>query len=218
MRYRAWGARMSQATWDFVEVTGYFASLLVLSTFSMRTMIPLRCSAIASNLAFLSYSYLAHLSPVFVLHLVLLPLNVWRLLQITRLLRQVRAQSADAFSIEPLLPLMTRQEFRASEVLFHQGDRADRMYYVLSGDISFPELSRNAGPGRLFGEIGVFSPGQTRSASAVAHSDSVVLSLSDRQVQELYFQNPGFGLALMRLVIEHFAQRTPPSQADPQHS
>lgn len=106
MRYRAWGARMSQATWDFVEVTGYFASLLVLSTFSMRTMIPLRCSAIASNLAFLSYSYLAHLSPVFVLHLVLLPLNVWRLLQITRLLRQVRAQSADAFSIEPLLPLM----------------------------------------------------------------------------------------------------------------
>ncbi|MBL8447727.1 MAG: cyclic nucleotide-binding domain-containing protein [Zoogloeaceae bacterium] len=205
---------MSQPTWNFVEVSGYFASLLVLSTFSMRTMIPLRCSAIASNLAFLTYSYLAHLTPVLVLHLVLLPLNVWRLLQITRLLQQVRSQTTSTFSIEPLLPLMTRQEFRASEVIFRQGDRADRLYYVLGGEISFPELFRQAGPGRLFGEIGVFSPGQARSASAIAACDSVVLSLSDRQVQELYFQNPAFGLALMRLVIEHYAQRSPASQAD----
>jgi len=62
-----------------VEVVGYLASALVLATFCMRDMVPLRCVAIASNLAFIAYGALADLGPVLVLHLLLLPVNVGRL-------------------------------------------------------------------------------------------------------------------------------------------
>ena len=62
-----------------VEVVGYLASALVLATFCMRDMVPLRCVAIASNLAFIAYGALADLGPVLVLHLLLLPVNLLRL-------------------------------------------------------------------------------------------------------------------------------------------
>jgi CRP/FNR family transcriptional regulator, cyclic AMP receptor protein len=61
------------------ESIGYLASALVLATFCMRDMVTLRCLAIASNLAFITYGALADLGPVLVLHLLLLPVNVVRL-------------------------------------------------------------------------------------------------------------------------------------------
>jgi CRP/FNR family transcriptional regulator, cyclic AMP receptor protein len=62
------------------EPIGYLASALVLATFCMRDMAALRCMAIASNLAFITYGALADLGPVLVLHLLLLPVNVQRLM------------------------------------------------------------------------------------------------------------------------------------------
>jgi len=63
------------------ELCGYLASGLVLLTFSMQSMRKLRVIAVASNVAFIAYSVLAGLHPVFALHCVLLPLNVYRLMQ-----------------------------------------------------------------------------------------------------------------------------------------
>ena len=62
-----------------IGVIGYLASALVLATFCMRDMVALRCTAIASNLAFIAYGALADLGPVLVLHLLLLPVNLLRL-------------------------------------------------------------------------------------------------------------------------------------------
>lgn len=61
------------------EPLGYLASLLVLGTFCMRGMVALRMLAIASNLAFIGYAVLAGIHPVLVLHALLLPINVWSL-------------------------------------------------------------------------------------------------------------------------------------------
>jgi predicted ABC-type exoprotein transport system permease subunit len=58
---------------------GYAASLAVLTTFLMRTMQPLRLVAILSNVLFVAYGYIDHIQPVFLLHLTLLPINLWRL-------------------------------------------------------------------------------------------------------------------------------------------
>jgi hypothetical protein len=43
-------------------------------------MVSLRAVAILSNCLFLAYGYCQHLYPVFLLHLALLPINVWRFL------------------------------------------------------------------------------------------------------------------------------------------
>ena len=64
------------------EAVGCLASGLVLLTFGMRTMAPMRLVAIASNLAFIAYGLLLEAPPIWVLHSVLLPLNVWRLLEL----------------------------------------------------------------------------------------------------------------------------------------
>ena len=62
------------------DMLGYAASCAVLATFLMRTMVPLRLVAILSNILFLVFGYIQNIHPVFLLHLVLLPINVWRLL------------------------------------------------------------------------------------------------------------------------------------------
>ena len=68
------------AAWQ-KDLGGYVASALVLATFAMQSMRPLRITAIASNVAFISYAAAADLRPILILHSVLLPLNLYRLTQ-----------------------------------------------------------------------------------------------------------------------------------------
>ena len=199
---------MSIPNLNVVELSGYIASLLVFSTFYMKTMVPLRFVAITSNVAFMTYGYLAGLTPVFLLHLVLFPLNIWRLYQIRKLLDRVRQASRGDFSIEPILHFMTKAEFKEGDALFRQGDRADKIYYLVHGSIHFPEIQTTAAPGELIGEVGVFSPQKTRTASAIVERDSTVLILGEQKVLELYYQNPEFGLYLVRLIIQHLMHQT----------
>jgi len=62
------------------DTLGYVASSAVLITFLMTRMTPLRVIAIVSNLLFIAFGFLQHVYPVFFLHLILLPINLWRLL------------------------------------------------------------------------------------------------------------------------------------------
>lgn len=66
------------------DLIGFVASGLVVATFCMNSMSALRGTAIASNLAFMSYAYLCDLTPVLALHAVLLPVNIYRLVRDTR--------------------------------------------------------------------------------------------------------------------------------------
>lgn len=71
---------------DWISVDGYIAAFLVASTFCMKTMIALRCFAIASNFCFILYAYfnLPVLYPVLLLHVFLLPLNCHRLFSLLK--------------------------------------------------------------------------------------------------------------------------------------
>jgi hypothetical protein len=60
---------------------GYVASALVLAAFGMKDMVNLRIVAICSNIAFITYALVLSLLPVLILHVVLLPLNGWRLME-----------------------------------------------------------------------------------------------------------------------------------------
>jgi hypothetical protein len=61
------------------ETFGWVASSLTLVTFMCADMRRLRCAALGANAAFIAYGALAHLWPVLVLHLLLVPVNLWRL-------------------------------------------------------------------------------------------------------------------------------------------
>jgi hypothetical protein len=74
-------------TWDAL---GYVASALVLAAFYMKEMIPLRIAALASNLSFIAYGAALDLTPIWLLHVLLLPMNGCRLVQALRLRRTLR--------------------------------------------------------------------------------------------------------------------------------
>ena len=46
------------------DILGYVAGALVLATFTMRTIIPLRMLGIASNIAFMAYGLASHATPI----------------------------------------------------------------------------------------------------------------------------------------------------------
>jgi hypothetical protein len=60
---------------------GFLASALVLTAFGMKDMVNLRIVAICSNVAFIAYALVLNLPPILILHVILLPLNSWRLAQ-----------------------------------------------------------------------------------------------------------------------------------------
>jgi hypothetical protein len=66
------------------EVVGWLAAGLALLTFSMRSMIGLRLAALGAKLCFIAYGGLSGLYPVLVLHVLLVPCNLYRLIELLR--------------------------------------------------------------------------------------------------------------------------------------
>lgn len=191
---------------NIAELLGYLASLLVFTTFYMKTMIPLRLVAIGSNVAFMAYGFAEHLYPVLILHVALLPLNIQRLMQIRGMVRRVEQATTRDLDFTSLLPLMSRARRRKDEILFNKGDRADRLYYIAEGSVSIPELGAVMSAGNVIGEIGLFSPSRDRMATAVCDTDCEIYSLLYTKIEELHYQNPEFGFTLLRLITGRLLQ------------
>jgi hypothetical protein len=66
------------------DLAGYTASTMVLLTFMTKDMRLLRVLGLFSNVAFITYGILVWLPPVFYLHLLLLPVNAFRLREMLR--------------------------------------------------------------------------------------------------------------------------------------
>jgi len=191
---------------SWVNVLGYAASAAVLATFWMTTMIPLRIVALASNVLFCSYGYLDHLYPVLVLHAALIPVNLWRLTQFRRLIRDVKNAHREDLSIRSLLPHMKLRNFRAGETLVRKGEKADRLYYLADGELEISDIGKVLEPGAVVGEIGVFSRRQERTATIVCRTDCRVYELSEWRAKELYFQDRSFGFAVLQLIIDRLLE------------
>lgn len=187
---------------SIAEGLGYLASLLVFTAFCMKTMVPLRMVAIASNLAFILYAYFEHLYPVLILHLILLPLNIYRLVQIKQMIRRVQAAVTHDMDFSVLLPHMSRSRRNSGDIVFKKGDHAEALYYIANGEVLLQELGITVTAGDIMGEVSLFTPDQQRTATAECKTDCELYMLSAAKIQELYYQNPAFGFTLLRLITE----------------
>jgi CRP/FNR family transcriptional regulator, cyclic AMP receptor protein len=184
-------------TW--IDLLGYAASATVLATFCMNTMIPLRVTAILSNILFASFGLGAHIYPVMILHLILFPVNALRLIQVRRVVRGT-LQRTD-LSMESILPIMTHRRFRAGETLIRKGEPADRLFYLDRGEAEVVEIGKTVSSGSVLGEIGIFARDQRRTATVVCVTDCEIYELSESKTKELYYQDPSFGYAVFQIVI-----------------
>lgn len=188
-------------TANWMEMLGYAASLSVLITFLMSTMVPLRVVAICSNVLFASYGAFAHIYPVLILHVILLPINVMRLSQFMRLIRGIKAAELSDLPIDSLLPFMTHRIVKAGHVLIAKGADADRMYYLARGRMKVAEIDKIVEPGAVLGEIGIFARDHRRMATVVCVDDCEIYELSGNKAKQLYFQDRSFSLAVLQLII-----------------
>lgn len=173
----------------------------VLTAGLVKTMIPLRWLAIGSNLGFVCYGALHPSFPMLILHLLLLPLNIFRLNEMMQLTRRVNAveQSGD-LSGTWLRPYMRSKTYADGSLVFRKGERGDRLYLLAEGQIEFVEIGTHLAPGQIFGEIAFFAPDRQRRLSARCKGKCIILSIDESTMRQLYHQNPEFGFQLISLV------------------
>jgi CRP-like cAMP-binding protein len=93
--------------------------------------------------------------------------------------------------------------FADGEVVFNEGDEADRMYIVRDGEI---ELRRGGqpievlGPGSIVGEMALIDPAP-RSATMVAHGECRLVAVDEATFHQLVQKVPGFALEVLRVVV-----------------
>jgi CRP/FNR family cyclic AMP-dependent transcriptional regulator len=202
----SWVSESMASIDSWTDLLGYTASAAVLATFCMNTMIPLRVLALASNVLFIAYGYADHLFPVLLLHTLLFPVNAFRLIQFYRLVQQMREIPGEDLSIQTLLPHMTWRTFAAGETLVRKGERADRLYYLVDGELEVADFKKALAPGAMVGEIGVFAPNQARTATIICRTDCSVLELTESMARQLYFQDRSFGFAVLQLIISRLVE------------
>ena len=64
----------------------------------------------------------------------------------------------------------------------------------------FTEIGKVMSDADVFGEVGLFPPRNARTLSARCDSDCRLHTITREKVLELYYQNPQFGVFLIRLV------------------
>ncbi len=188
------------ASFHWPDALGYLGALLLLGTYSMKTMIPLRILGICANCAFIVYGYFAPAYPQLLLHVCLLPLNGMRLYQMMQLVNKVKTATRGNLDMEWLKPFMTKRACQAGEKIFSKGDVAAVMYYTLTGRYRLTELDQLVGPGEIIGELGLISPDNKRTQTFECIETGELLTLSYDSVRQLYFQNPKFGFYFLRLM------------------
>ncbi len=174
---------------------------LVIAGAFVRTMLPLRWLAVGSNIGLVVYGAL-HPSPItLAIAGLLLPVNVYRAVEVTRLTRRVARAQADAdLAGLWLKPYMKPRRFKAGHVLFRKGDQANRLYMLVEGEMELVEIGQRLEPGRIFGEIALFSPTGLRTHTVRCLGACSVLEIHESTVKQLYYQNPSFAFHLIEMI------------------
>ena len=185
---------------------GLFSSIFLIATYTMTTMIPLRIFGILTNLVLITFSFTTRNYPTMLLHMVLLPLNSYRLHQMLQLVRDVKRSVSSDLSMAWLKPFMDERACKAGEALFYKDQKAEEMFYIVSGKYRLVESGIVLPVGALVGELGMLSPSNKRTQTLECIEGGMVLAVSYTQVEELYVQNPEFGFYFLRLVSARLFQ------------
>jgi CRP-like cAMP-binding protein len=183
-----------------------FASIFLVASSTMRTMIPLRLFSILTNLVLIATAIPAHNYVLIVVQAAMLVLNSYRLHQMLQLVRDVKRSVSSNLSMDWLKPFMTERKCNAGEMLFYKDEKADSMFYIVSGRYRLVESGIEVRVGAITGEFGMLSPSNVRTQSLECIESGVILSVTYDQVEQLYVQNPAFGFYFLKLVTARLFQ------------
>ena len=194
------------ASITIANVLALIGAIFFVATLLMRTMVPLRVTGIISDVFFIGYGVLSGTVTTLMLYILLLPINIFRLGQMLKLVKRARLAAQGDLSMDWLKPFMTRRKYGKGDVLFRKGDRANEMFFTVTGKFLVTELGIELPPGRLVGELGFLSPDNRRTQSLECTEDGHMLAITYDRLLEIYFQNPEFGYYFLRLSTERLLQ------------
>jgi CRP-like cAMP-binding protein len=167
-------------------------------------MIPLRFTAMFGNLFGLAQGLGSGSLSTIVENAVNLPLNAARAREMRKLITTVREASKTDLNVEWLKPFAHPRALKAGASVFVKGEAANAAFILVEGRVELPEIGATLHAGDLFGEMALFTTDGRRMASAVCATDVRLLFITYEEFEQHYFQNPEFGLYLVRLIVRRF--------------
>jgi NADH dehydrogenase len=116
----------------------------------------------------------------------------------------------------------TRQHFEPHEVIFRQGDRGDRLYFVIEGEVEMirqepskgEEVLGRLGPGACFGEMALVND-NPRMATARTVNRVNILAVDRDAFNALFGSHPPLRLMFQDLIAQRQKGKTEDSQSEP---
>jgi CRP/FNR family cyclic AMP-dependent transcriptional regulator len=96
------------------------------------------------------------------------------------------------------------RSFKAGSVIFREGDEANELFVVKSGQVRIQIGNRSVtelGQESIFGEMALIDS-EPRSATATALTDVELVPISEKQFLFLVGQTPYFALKVMRVLAQ----------------
>ncbi|MFZ3322714.1 MAG: SulP family inorganic anion transporter [Usitatibacter sp.] len=121
----------------------------------------------------------------------------------------------DAADIKDVMSYFERQNVAAAEVVFRQGEKAESMLIVDSGEFEIyldtPDGNgirlRKVVAGSILGEMGIYLLGAQRTASVRATTDGCILVLDKEALTRMHAERPALALKFNRFIIGVLAGR-----------
>jgi CRP-like cAMP-binding protein len=109
------------------------------------------------------------------------------------------------------LDIAKRRTIASGEIVFLEGQPGDKAYVILRGhadvvvttDVGKETALTRMGPGELFGELAILTPGNKRTATVVATEACELLEID----REIFDTRLGKSDPLLRFVLEHLTRR-----------
>ena len=101
---------------------------------------------------------------------------------------------------------MKKEHFKKGDVLFKLGDIADKMYYIQKGSIRLVEINKIVKKGDVIGEMGILSPFEQRTASAICEEDLEAFTMGRDEVLKFLSHDPSLAFNLIQLSIGRFIE------------
>src|SRR6266516_451266 len=181
-------------------------AIFFVATLLTHTMVPLRVANMIGCGFFACFGALTGSITTFLLYLLMLPINAYRLRQMLVLVKKARSATQGDMSMEWLKPFMTERKYRKGDILFKKDDAADEMLLTVTGKFLVKEISVELPPGRLMGELGFLTPDNRRTATIECIADGHVLTITYEKLLEIYFQNPQFGYYFLVLTSQRLLE------------
>jgi hypothetical protein len=181
-------------------------AIFFVATLLTQTMVPLRVANMIGCAFYAGFGALTGTITTFLLYLLLIPINAWRLRQMLHLVKMARTATQGDTSMEWLKPFMSQRKYKKGDVLFKKDDVANEMFMTITGNFLVKEINVELPPGRIMGELGFLSPDNRRTATVLCLEDGQVLTITYEKLLEIYFQNPQFGYYFLVLTSQRLLE------------